>query len=229
MTEKAVLEVLFMKNTLLILSFLLFFASGVFAQNTQGLNCPTVDVSGGGVIESGEPMTFTASVENYDLSKLTFKWTVSGGEILEGQDTQTIKVSTKKYSRINITATVEVKGLPEGCLAMESETGSAGCKCSPVLFDEFSIPTSMIDKARLDYLVSELTSEAVSHIVIIEYFKRTTPENTVKRKIRKITDYLINQKKLEKSRFTISVGESDEDRTKFWIVPPGAENPTPEM
>jgi len=218
-----------MKNTLLILSFLLFFASGVYAQTNQTSNCPTVDVSGGGAIEAGEPMTFTATVENYDLSKLTFKWKVSGGEILEGQDTQIIKVSTKKYSRINITATVEIKGLPEGCPAIDSETGSVGCKCSPILYDEFSIPTSMIDKARLDYLVSELAKEAVSHIVIIEYFKRTTLESAVKRKIRKITDYLINQKKLEKSRFTISVGESDENRTRFWIVPPGADNPTPDM
>ncbi len=173
-------------------------------------------------------MTFTVNVEKFDLGKLSFNWTVSTGEILEGQGTSSIKVSKKDYNE-NTTATVEIEGLPEGCSNTASETGAV-CRCMyPTLFDEFSIPTSRIEKVRLDNLINELGNNPNAQAFIVEYFKPNTPKKVIAQKIQKITDYFVNIKRLEKERFTILAADSEDEqnRTKFWIVPPGAKSPQP--
>jgi hypothetical protein len=206
----------------------LFFAVAVSAQTNQTSNCPPIDVSGGGIAKPGEAQTFTASVENYDLSKLSFNWSVSTGEILEGQGTLSIKVLKKNDAGENITATVEIKGLPQGCAKTASETGSPFYGPYPRLFDEFSISELRIDKARLDYLVNKLGNDPNAQAFIIEYFKPKTPKRIINQKIQKITDYLVNQRKLEKDGFTISTAFRDEGNwTKVWIIPPGANLPQP--
>jgi len=82
-----------MKFFPLFLCFVLFLAFTVSGQTNQTSSCPTVDVSGSRIVNSGEPMTFTVNVENYDTGKLSFNWTTSNGDIIEGQGTQSIKVS----------------------------------------------------------------------------------------------------------------------------------------
>ncbi len=215
-----------MKYFPLILFFALIFAFAGSAQTDQTLNCPSISVSGSGLVNPGEPMFFTAKVENYDLSKLSFKWTISGGEFLDGQGTLSIKV-LKKDNNENITATIEVEGVPEGCWNIISET-AAICGCvNPRLFDEFSTQSSQINKERLDNLINEIQGSPNETIYIIEYFKSGTPTSVINRKIRKLPEYLIYQKKLEKEKFTIlAESQSEKNLTKVWIVPPGAENPT---
>lgn len=173
-------------------------------------------------------MTFTVNVENYDSSKLSFKWTTSNGDIIEGQGTQSIKVS-EGYNDENTTVTVEIEGLPEGCSKTDSETASPICYRPPTLFDEFSIPVSRIEKTRLDNLLNELGNNPNAKAFIIEYFKPNTPKKIIAQKIQKITDYFVNIKRLEKEKFTILTADSEyeQNRTKFWIVPPGARVPEP--
>jgi hypothetical protein len=216
-----------MKYFPLILLFVSFFSFTVSAQTSQNPACPTISVTGGRIVKPGEPLDFTVKVENYDLSKITFEWTVSGGKLIEGQGTTAIKVS-KDNEDENITATVTVKGLPEGCPMNASETGSV-CHCvHPILFNEFSIPASQIDKARLDNLVKEIADNPSSQIYIIEYFKRGTAQKIIDRKIQKITDYLVYERQIEKERITILTdSEIDMKITRFWLVPPGAEPPKP--
>ena len=217
-----------MKIFPLLFCLVLFLASDVFAQATQSSNCPTLDVSGGGVVEPGEPMIFTVSVENYDLSRLTFKWTVSGGEILEGQETRTIKVATKKYSSIYITATVEVKGLPEGCTITDSETGSVPYCPSPRLFDEFGSLSYGDIRERIPNLFVELGENPGAQGYIINY----GTDREIARRERQIRD-AITFLKLDAPRITLVNGGANPRGkgiwTKVWIVQPGAENPTPDM
>lgn len=217
-----------MKFFPLFLYFVLFLAFTISGQTNQTSSCPTVDVSGGGIPLPGEPMTFTVNVENYDSSKLSFKWTTSNGDIIEGQGTQSIKVS-EGYNDENTTVTVEIEGLPEGCSKTDSETASPICYRPPTLFDEFSIPVSRIEKTRLDNLLNELGNNPNAKAFIIEYFKPNTPKKIIAQKIQKITDYFVNIKRLEKEKFTILTADSEyeQNRTKFWIVPPGARVPEP--
>jgi len=217
-----------MKFFPLLLFFALLFAFTVSAQTNQTSSCPNIDVTGGGVVDPGEPMTFTVNVENYDSSKLSFKWTTSNGDIIEGQGTQSIKVSVGDND-VNTTGTVEIEGLPSGCPNIDSETASPICYIRPTLFDEFSIPASRIEKVRLDNLINELGNNPNAQAFIVEYFKPNTPKKVIAQKIQKITDYFVNIKRLEKERFTILAADSEDEqnRTKFWIVPPGAKSPQP--
>lgn len=218
-----------MKNFPLLLFFALTFAFAASAQTNQNLSCPSFYVTGGEEIaEPGETLTFTAKIENYDLSKLSFVWTVSSGEILEGQGTLSIKV-LKKDDGKSITAVISITGLPQSCASEAYETEPI-CSCtSPRLLDEFSISEMRIDKARLDNFVSMLQREPNAQFYIVEYFKPKTTKKVIDRKTQKIRDYLVYEKLFAKERFTILTADSEnkQNRTKFWIVPPGARMPQP--
>jgi hypothetical protein len=218
-----------MKYFPLLLFFALTFAFAASAQTNQTSSCPGIDVTGGDeIVQSREPQTFTVKIEKFDLTKLSFKWTTSNGDIIEGQGTQSIKVSEGDNGK-NTTVTVEIEGLPAGCPNSDSETGATICYGRPILFDEFSILPSRIEKSKLDNLVEEVGERPDSRIYIVEYFKRGTQQKVIDRKIQKITDYLVYEKLIAKDRFTILTADSEwgQHRTKFWIVPPGTSVPQP--
>jgi hypothetical protein len=218
-----------MKNFPLLFCLVLFLGFAVSSQTKPDSSCPTIDISGGGIAKPGDTLTFTVNVENYDLSKLSFNWKTSSREIVEGQGTQSIKVLISETGD-NTTVAVEIKGLPEGCKSTFYETAAPYDPPNPRLFDQFSIPASRIDKARLDNSVVELGENRDTRIFIIEYFKTNTPQRVIEQKIQKITDYLLYEKQLEKERFIILTAIWQERNwTKIWIVPPGAKAPTPDM
>lgn len=87
--------------------------------------CPTLDVSGGGIIKAGETMAFEANVSGVETIDITYKWTVSKGEIIKGQGTPKITVKTSSGMNGEIKATVEIGGsdLCAECPRTASETG----------------------------------------------------------------------------------------------------------
>jgi hypothetical protein len=211
-------------KSIVIASILIFvFGLNIWAQ--EKTNCPTLDVTGGGVVERNVPLTFTANVGDYDLSKLTFNWTVSSGEIIEGQGTPTIKVLLKNNG-LNITAIVEVKVLPNGCVLSASETGAI-CACiSPSLFDEYGLLNDEDFKARLQNLFVELGNNPGSQGYMIIYGTK----RQISRRKKLFLDGMAFLK-LDASRLTMVNGGANPNGkgiwTKVWIVPPGARNPTP--
>ena len=198
---------------------------GVLAQDKP--TCPTLDVTGGGILEPNVPLTFTANVGDYDVSKLTFNWTVSGGEIIEGQGTPTIKVLYKNKGE-NLTATVEVRDYSSGCVLTDSETGSTFCHPPVRLFDEYGPLSNGDFKARLQNLFVELGNNPGAQGYMIIY---GTNREIARRK--KMFRDGMNFLELDASRLTmISGGMNPRGKgvwTKVWIVPPGADDPTPDM
>ena len=87
-------------------------------------NCPTLEVAGpSGVTARGTIMPFVVLVSEPRLKNLSFSWTVSTGTIAEGQGTRVIKVRAPASNGTkNITATVTVQGLPQGCRNVASDT-----------------------------------------------------------------------------------------------------------
>ena len=197
-------------------------------EEPERVKCPTISVTGpAGITQPGDPMTFSANIAGSVPRGVSYFWTVSEGEILEGQGTLNLKVKTPNRSSFNITATLEIGSLPDGCPNTVSETAPVTCSCSPILVDEFSASPYVIDKVRLDRFVEELRKNPSARGYIIEYFRHTTPESVVDKKVKEITEYLIRTKQLEKAEFDIVVSHFDENRTKFYAVPPGAEFPVP--
>lgn len=217
-----------MKNTLFILTFILIFASVVSAQTTPDSACPGVDVSGGGIVAVGEVTSFTANVDlkGKDLN-LEYLWKVEGeGKITSGQGTKSITVEL--VSERNITVTVEVKGLPEGCQNTASDV--LGCRLrppSPRLADEFGvIPNGELD-ARVDAFVQALGNEPNAQGYIIVY---GTDREILRREI--VIKRYADSGENDRSRVMfVRGGENPKGETgamtRLWIVPPSAEPPTP--
>jgi hypothetical protein len=185
-------------------------------------------VTGGGVISRDEPLTFTVSVsDEAKYPNIEYLWAVSQGEIIEGQGTKTIKVKRTGSNGENITATVEVNGLPDNCEKTNSETAPTNCFPSrPRLFDEFAILRNSEINARIEEMYLELGNESVSQGFIINY--GTDREIALReRQIQKAIAFL----KYDSSRVTIVRGGENPNGagvwTRIWIVPPGAENPQP--
>lgn len=215
-----------MKYFPLFLFSVLFFAFAVSAQTNQDSSCPTISARGGDNAKPNEISYFSADVDakGKDL-KLKYRWFVREGEILEGQGTQTIKV---RVPDDGLVVTVEVEGFPEGCQSYAFDSTPTFCFLNPpvILFDEFSIQPLRIDKARLDELVVKLQNNPNDFAYIIEYFKENTSKTIINRKIQKIIDYLVNQKKFDMFSIMIDL-KANKTSTRFWIVPPGADQPQP--
>lgn len=190
--------------------------------------CPTsFDVVGGGVVNAGEPLNFTANVSGGTATSITYNWTVSNGRISSGQGTPSISVDTTGLEGQNVTATVEIGGdLCDNCVKTKSETGSIREKPKAREFDNFGkLPDDEV-KARIQNLYVALNNDPNSQGYIINY---GTPKEIAARE-KQITK-AINFLKLPADRVTIVNGGANPSGagvlTRVWIVPPGAENPQP--
>ncbi len=203
---------------------ILAFYASVFSQTSETVPCPTVNITSNFLVTLGEPITFTATIEgNVGDYVPTYVWIVKDGKILEGQGTSSIKALPKfDY----IVASVEIKGLSDGCTATAQDSVII-CPPSPYLIERFSSEATRIDKARFDNLITELQNNPSAQAYIIEYFAENIQQKVINEKIRKTRDYLININGIEESRFKITTVSFNEDQTLFWIIPAGAKFPEP--
>ena len=213
-----------MKNFLLLFCFALFFAFVASAQTNQTSSCPKIDVSGGELVEPGKPLTFTLNIENYDLSKLSFNWTVSTGDILEGQETPTIKISTKKWEDINTKATIKINGLPENCANVASLTASLIIDWSSILVDEYEKIPFEEEKNRLSKIELEFFNKTDGKIYFVVNLTRKQTITEIKNRVLKIKNYLIETLKIPKDRIVFVFTDSSYQsyQTKIYIVPASA-------
>jgi len=214
-----------MKQLIFGLVWVLGFGLLVFAQSQT--TCPQIEVSGGGHLRAGEPMTFSVNFSRAaENQKLEYRWTITNGTIVDGLTFPTVTVDTTGLGETNITATVEVKGLHENCSNVASETGSVYVSGDPLLFDEFGKISRTEIKARLRNLTIELNDRLGSQAYIINY--GTDKEIALCEK--RIRD-AISLFKFDASRITLVRGGANPNGagvfTKIWIVPPGADNPQP--
>jgi hypothetical protein len=216
-----------MKQIILVTILAFIFSFSVFAQSTNSL-CAKIEITGGGVVQPGEPMSFTAKVtDTVENSTLQYEWTVSAGKIAGGQGETLISVDTTDLEGNNITATVRIKGLPKNCLNEASETGSVAMLPIGEPLDRFGkLPRDEI-KARIQNLFVELGNNPNSlGFLHIAFGTNATNEEQRKhlQKILQAIDFL----KYPKDRLIFAIGKSKSDEiilTTVWIVPPGAKFP----
>lgn len=191
-------------------------------------SCPSISVAGpAGVTVPGDAMTFTATVAGGSQQDVTYNWSVSAGTIESGQGTPSITVRTdKSMSGGNITATVDVGGLPAGCNCPPTASETAPLSTiEAILVDEFGkLPNDEI-RGRLDTFFADLSNNPGHQGYIINY--GTDAQITARERL--ITNH-IAFRKFDRSRITLVRGGASPDgdpRTKLWRVPPGAKDPTP--
>lgn len=190
--------------------------------------CPSLSVSGpAGITNPGGTMTFTANVSGGSQENLTYNWTVDAGEISSGQGTPSIVVNVPtEMSGGNITATVELGGIDPACNCPKtaSETAPVGEKATFNQVDEFgNVPNDEV-KARVDIFYIQLNNNPNAQGYIINY---GTPAQ-IRRRRQQIVS-AINFKQYDASRVTFVDGgdRGNGPETKFFLVPPGADNPQP--
>ena len=108
-----------MKKILSLLTLISIFFSFATAQN-----CPSISVSApSSNVKEGTAATFSVNVSGgrADMS-VTYNWSISAGTIESGQGTSVISVNTSGLGGQNITATVELGGLPAECVRTSSAT-----------------------------------------------------------------------------------------------------------
>jgi hypothetical protein len=206
----------------------LMFCVVSFAQSNETAPCPSISVTGPpGIPAPDEPVIFTVEIgKEAEKFNTILKWNVNNGETIEGQGTNQIKVLWKDMCGTNLTATVEVIGLPKDCQTTASETAAISCCFTQsIIVDEFTISVNQIDKDRLDNLAQESGKNQDAQIYIIERFEKNTSPKSIERKNQKIVDYLKTQG-IERDRITLLNAFDEENLTKFILVPAGASSPT---
>lgn len=213
-----------MRSAFRVIGIVLIAVSWTFAQ-AEGSECPTISMYGpAGIPVPGEPVKFGVELKGSVPSDVKYRWSVSRGKIVDGQDTTVITVIYERPAS-SVTATVEVLGLAEGC---PNEVSKYAPYCEPavaILVAEGSTLTTKIDKARLDKLASELAVNPGTQGYLIEYFPAKISQRTINAKLRLIRQYIKDL--IEKERLTIVLYTAPEPFSKYYVVPPGATNPTP--
>jgi hypothetical protein len=189
--------------------------------------CPNVSVSCPDATADGQPVTFTATMSGGSGEmKPTYNWTVSAGHIISGQGTRSITVDTAGLAGQTVRADLELGGYGMRCPA--SCATSIPIVNKPHKFDEFYDIARNDEKARLDNYAIQLQGEPGSQGYIIVYPSSKARANVAQARAKRISDYLVNSRGIDASRFTVTMGAAREDWLfELWIVPAGATPPTP--
>jgi hypothetical protein len=207
-------------SRLSILTFgLLLLASAVDVRaQSDKPDCPTISVTGpAGILQPGDLATFTVQIDNpQKFGHLEYEWTVEGGELVEGQGTDKIQV---RFSDVHakLTASLRIRGLPEGCANTASEIYQLACILPvPVLLDEFGRLANDAIRTRLTKLFAVLEENPNNQGYVILY----GTESEMKSSERSIFDG-IGFRRFDRSRITIVKGgrhESGKFYTKLYRV-----------
>jgi hypothetical protein len=208
------------------LIFVIVFAGCLSAAAQSAGDCPAITVNGPSTVtKAGDKMAFTASVVKATTGRIEYEWSVSAGTIASGQGTATIEVQTTSEMRgMNVTATLRIKNIVPGCTDIDSDVGGvaadSGCGMP---FDDFGrLPRGYV-KARVDNFYIFLNNDPEADGLILVSFSE---------KDRTKIGYLSNLYnaivwlKQDPARVTFALLEEKEDiepRTRFWLVPRGAE------
>ncbi len=192
--------------------------------------CPTVSVTGPDAItEPGGVMTFTANLSGGSGSDYTYTWKVSQGDIIDGQGTPVIRVQTSEgMAGQNIVAMVTIGNTCSGanCANTAMETGGIKeGKPNTRERERFGPAVNDDVKARIQNLYIDLNNNPSDRAVIINY---GSAKDIAKRE-KQIRD-AIKFLKQDASRVTLVRGGDNGSgiETVVFIVPSGADAPTPE-
>lgn len=170
-------------------------------------------------------MLFSVSIAGkVDSSKFEYKWTVSNGKIFDGQGTTAISVLTDKDLSREITATVEINGLPEGCKNSFSDwltiPPKPECRCN----DEYGKIPWLEERYKLDAMIMELLADPKAKAYLTFAYKTHSERNSIFIRQKKILKFL-EARKIPLSKILMTIKSDRGYSTAIWILPEGAEIP----
>ena len=199
---------------------------------TPSRSCPTVSVKcPTGLWDPGQPVTISVEVQSSDAyltENLKYNWMVSAGVIISGQGTPEITVDTSDLGGQNVTATVEIDGLPAGCDRTESCSLPVALCVLPAsrLVHEYGDISESDEKARLDDFAVALEQEPYATAYVTAYGGGTSPDALAH--LERIKKYLVEARNIEPGRVTmVDAGQCSQPMVELYVRPPGAVEPVP--
>jgi hypothetical protein len=185
--------------------------------------CPVISVlTPAGIVLPGGPVTYTALVSGGDPARLKYTWSVSKGKIVSGQGTESISTVFSGYPQI--TATVKVTGLPAGCTNIASAVYEYAVDPGPIELGQIAGPAYVINKRLLAKIGNEARKNPNAQLYVALQFEVGTPDNFMQTIRTRVADQL-KKTKIEGSRITFVMADNGNKSVRFWLIPPGVENP----
>src|SRR5260370_19966247 len=138
----------------------------------------------------------------------TYNGTVWAGRIIRGQGTPSITVDTAGLAGQTIRADLDLGGYGMRCPATCATSIPVIIK--PRKFDEYYDIARNDEKARLDNYAIQLQSEPGSQGYIFVYPSRKARANEAQARAKRISDYLVNSRGIDASRFTLPIASARE-------------------
>ncbi len=184
--------------------------------------CPRISCPSS--VRVGNSIQFTV---NPGSTHPTYNWSVSAGTITSGAGGSRITVIDVGGGQSS-EATVTMSGLPAGCpTTLRCETLVTNA-ISPRNFESYGRIARNEEKARLDNLAIELQNDPTTQVYIIVYGGRRGRAGEAQTRADFAKDYLVNSRGIDAARIvTVDGGFREEATTELWLVPAGAESPTP--
>lgn len=190
--------------------------------------CPHVYASGEVfMLRLVQPLAFNVTLYDGDPAvRPTFRWTVSHGRILGGQGEEKITVGELDASPKVLTASVEVFGLPAGCVSRRA--AATGIGVVPYMFDDYENIRIGDEKARLDNFVIRLQQEPELVAYVVAYGGRRGPRNEARNRAVRAVNYLTGARGLEPERVqAVDGGLRESLHVELWLSTRGGPAPTP--
>jgi hypothetical protein len=191
--------------------------------------CPTIEIScPTDLVTAGTPATVSVNVSGGGNFNATYNWTVSAGTISGGQGTPSITIDTTGLAGQQVTATVELGGLPPAC--ERTRSCSFSVQGTPPdnpsrKFDEYADLAFNDEKARLDNFAIQLQQEPGTQGYYVIF---GSCDGEADQRSGRAVDYLVSNRGIDRSRITVVNGGCREQLTvELWLRPTGAAEPVP--
>ncbi len=216
-----------MKNILLLTILLFIYSSQLFGQENSV--CPAIKmISPEKMAKVDGIMIFSLSSEQLNNKDLEYKWGISAGKIVLGQGTTGIAVEMNPdLEGITVTATVEIKGLPEKCKSEFLGNGEVEVNQRPQIghpLNRYEKLQWSDERNRLEGVFMDLRSDPTATGYLIFQIKDDSDMKSVLERQKKILKSL-RQSKISQCRLVFKIVKSGIYQTTHWIIPQGVEFP----
>ncbi|CAN5576404.1 hypothetical protein BH10ACI1_BH10ACI1_20940 [soil metagenome] len=212
-------------------SFFIFaFCAFAFAQTNQTTPCPTIEISRSTYFQRGEDIVLTANIQSSDWDKLNYNWKLSNNISFKGQGTPVIYfTAAEKMDGLNVSATIEISGLPENCNKTATEKFQIFYPVgSPIRITFYEKIPFNEEKAHLNLVYLKLKETLDSIAFFIISFTKKDSISAIKTRIQKITTFLTKTRRIPKEKFVFVFSEQDSYRTMIYLLPRKAVNNFPD-
>lgn len=216
-----------MRRIFLTLIAFLAFQIAAFGQ-TENSPCPKISIQAPNNVirsESGDPMVFTALVDDKrEEEKFEYIWTVSAGKIVGGQGTPIVELDVKNLETQNITASVEVKGLPQNCAKTASDTGVVMKREPHNCLDTYGKVSWEDEAFEMDQVMFQFWQNSDVSVVFHLNFSKKPTQKQINTRILRMLKFFSYRKRLgELDRVTFVIGEETEEYTRICYYLKGQE------